>query len=626
MMDEGTDTDTAQGAPRLKRMGWESDESPRSLRRLASLVVAAIRLLWEATPRLLVLMVVLEITTAAAAAVSLLIVRDLVTRALELQQTHGAFGAIVPELVLLALALGLAGMASSVQNSVRLLMSERVEWLASEKVLDVACGVELDAFDAPGFHDLVQRAQNAGGRPYMVTQGLLSLGGAAAGALGLLGVLLVINPLLVPALLVGVIPLVLVAMLFGQEFHELSVRFTQDQRRRLYVRSLLTSREMAKEVRAFGLIEHFRGLNRRLFEERVADLRRLAGRGAGRSLLGSAGTAASVGATIGVLFWFVLARGMSFGAASAAAVAIVQLGSMLTGMAVNAGQLYEGSLFLGDHQVFRDRLPSLERALPSGPAPERFDLIRVEDLAFTYPGSTRPALDGVSLELRRGEVVALVGENGSGKTTLAKLLSQLYQPSSGRIWWDATDLATVDPRQLRRSVAVVFQDFPQYLLSAGANIGLGRVEALSDQGRIEAAAGQAGAHEFLEQLPQGYRTMLGRIFEDGVDLSIGQWQRVALARAFFRDAPLVILDEPTAALDARAEHDLFESIRGLFVGRTVLLISHRFSSVVSADRVFVLRNGRLIEQGTHAQLMAGADHYAELFRLQAAAYLEASET
>jgi ATP-binding cassette subfamily B protein len=217
--------------------------------------------------------------------------------------------------------------------------------------------------------------------------------------------------------------------------------------------------------------------------------------------------------------------------------------------------------------------------------------------------------------------VALVGENGSGKTTLAKLLCQLYRPQAGRVLWDRVDLAGVDPTDLRQSIAVVFQDFPQYLFSASTNIGLGRVDALDDEARIERAARQAGAHDFLDRLPDRYQTMLGKMFEGGADLSIGQWQRMALARAFFRDAPFIILDEPTAALDARAEHDLFESIRSLFEDRTVLLISHRFSSVLSADRIIVLKNGRLIEQGTHAELMREAGHYAELFTLQASAYL-----
>jgi ATP-binding cassette subfamily B protein len=229
---------------------------------------------------------------------------------------------------------------------------------------------------------------------------------------------------------------------------------------------------------------------------------------------------------------------------------------------------------------------------------------------------------GVSLEIGAGEIVALVGENGSGKTTLAKLLCRLYLPERGRVLWDGMDTATVDPDELRRSVAVIFQDFQRYHLPARDNIGLGRHDAADDLDAIRRAARQADADGFVAALPDGYDTMLGPEFTKGTDLSIGQWQRMALARAFFRDAPLVILDEPTAALDPRAEHELFERIRALLAGRTVLLISHRFSSVRAADRIYVMDGGQVAESGTHAELMAAGGQYAELFTLQASAYLE----
>jgi ATP-binding cassette, subfamily B, bacterial len=246
----------------------------------------------------------------------------------------------------------------------------------------------------------------------------------------------------------------------------------------------------------------------------------------------------------------------------------------------------------------------------------------VEDVSFTYPESDRPAVDGVSLEIGKGEIVALVGENGSGKTTLAKMLAGLYQPEKGRILWDDVDLADVDADELRRSVAVIFQDFERYLLPARENVGLGRKERIEDLEAIVEAAGRADANEFLAGLPEGYETMLGREFSGGFDLSIGQWQRVALARAFFRDAPFVILDEPTASLDARAESNLFDRMRELLHGRSVVLISHRFSSVRSADRIYVLHEGRVVEEGSHAELMERDGLYAELFTLQARAYVE----
>jgi len=248
--------------------------------------------------------------------------------------------------------------------------------------------------------------------------------------------------------------------------------------------------------------------------------------------------------------------------------------------------------------------------------PEPF--LELVDISKTYPGVV--ALDHVGLSVSRGEVIALVGENGSGKTTLAKLMAGLYQPDAGQVSWDGVDLAGIDPDLLHRQVAVIFQDFVRYHLPARDNIGLGRAEALGDLAAIRDAARFSGVDSVLLGLPSGYDTMLGPEFEGGTDLSVGQWQRVALARAFFRDAPFVILDEPTAALDPRAEHELFGRIRELLVGRTVLLISHRFSSVREADRIYVLESGRVTEHGTHQQLMAASGTYSELFTLQARSY------
>jgi ATP-binding cassette, subfamily B, bacterial len=239
--------------------------------------------------------------------------------------------------------------------------------------------------------------------------------------------------------------------------------------------------------------------------------------------------------------------------------------------------------------------------------------VAAEDVWFSYPGSDEPALRGVSLRIEPREVVALVGANGSGKTTLAKLLAGLYVPDRGRVILHGADTATADRAALRRQVAVVFQDFIRYALPARDNIALGRHERYGDDGAVTASAERAGVHGEIEALRDGYATQLGPVFLGGVDLSLGQWQKVALARLFFRDAPFVILDEPTAALDARAEHELFARIRELFGTRSVLVISHRFSTVRAADRIHVLDGGEVIEAGSHAELMARGGTYAELF-------------
>jgi ATP-binding cassette subfamily B protein len=296
------------------------------------------------------------------------------------------------------------------------------------------------------------------------------------------------------------------------------------------------------------------------------------------------------------------------------------LGGRLAFAGQSAGMLQESAMFINDFLAF-SRLAPAEPELAAGRhEPGSFGPITADEVTFSYPGSDRVALHDVSLRIEPGEVVALVGANGSGKTTLAKLLAGLYVPTSGRVCWDGRDTRDMDRRALLGGTAVVFQDFVRYALSARDNIALGRHERASDTAGIVRAARQAGADEDISGLPSGYETLLGPAFIDGTDLSTGQWQRLALARTFFRDAPLVILDEPTAALDARAEHDLFESIRTLFAGRTVLLISHRFSSVLSADRILVLADGKLVEEGTHAELMASPGLYAELFTLQAKAY------
>jgi ATP-binding cassette subfamily B protein len=286
-------------------------------------------------------------------------------------------------------------------------------------------------------------------------------------------------------------------------------------------------------------------------------------------------------------------------------------------------------LFLEDFTSFVAPTAAAHAADPSSPVPAvpplpPLSTLRVEAVTFQYPSSPAPCLHDVSIEIGAGEVVALVGENGSGKTTLAKVLAGLYPPLQGVVRWAEHDLRDFDPRAVRSSMTVLFQDFIRYHMTARENVGIGRWESIDDHEGIEAAARRAGADAALEALPARYDTWLGPEFFGGSDLSVGQWQRLALARAFFRDAELVVLDEPTSALDPRAEAELFSGMRALCAGRSVLLISHRFSSVRSADRIYVLQQGRIVEQGTHDELMVRGGVYAELFTLQASLYLGSS--
>jgi ATP-binding cassette subfamily B protein len=390
---------------------------------------------------------------------------------------------------------------------------------------------------------------------------------------------------------------------------------------RSYLFRVLTGTAAAKELRAFGIARVLADRYARLTEERTDALRRLIRKRLTLGLAGTLGGYAFTAIIVGALAYLALTGRVAAAGALASIPAVILLTQRLQSLSFGATSLYEGALFMEDLNSF---LKS-EGQIEPGPRAEPLDPIKtlsVEDVSFTYPGGVRPALDGLSMEIRGDEVVALVGENGSGKTTLAKLLCGLYSPDSGTIRWNGADLAQTGPLRARSSAAVLFQDFVRYMFTARENIGIGKAEQLDDLPAIRDAAEMAGADPFLRELPDGYETTLSAEFEGGVNLSGGQWQRVALARALVRKAPLLILDEPTASVDARAEIEIFDLIRRLGRGRATLLISHRFSTVMSADRIYVLQKGRVTEAGTHGELMLNDGLYAELYRLQARAFLD----
>jgi len=591
-------------------------------RDLPQLLADSLRLVWSAGRNIFLLTAALQLVAAVGVAVQLFVGKAVLDAVLgaggELQFSELA----VPLAALVAITVAL-DLAQAVQSEQSRVLGELVGRKAIDRVLDVSTRIDLLAFESPEFYDRLQRARAQGQfRALQTVNGLLGMVGAAVASVGLVAALATLQPLLLPFVLLGYVPLWIVASLNTRDLYHFSRGMTPSDRQRSYLQNVLMGRNSAKEVRAFNLASFLRQRYDRLYDERIAELQGLAKRRTARSLLGSLASSAVTVGTIGMLSWLYVSGRMSLAAAGAAIFGLYQLANRLNALHFSATSLYEATLFVRDYSSFLTLEPEVEAAEGKRRAPEGFDTLSLEGVSFTYPESDRAAVDGVSLEIRKGEIVALVGENGSGKTTLAKMLAGLYRPEKGRILWDDVDLAEVDADELRRSVAVIFQDFERYLLPARENVGLGRKERIEDLEAIVEAAGRADANEFLAGLPEGYETMLGREFSGGFDLSIGQWQRVALARAFFRDAPFVILDEPTASLDARAESNLFDRMRELLHGRSVVLISHRFSSVRSADRIYVLHEGRVVEEGSHAELMEREGLYAELFTLQARAYVD----
>jgi len=610
----------APGAPTIFEVGAAGSHRP--LRDLPRLVAGAVRIMWAAGRWQLSLTIALQVLSGIGLVAAVVLGRDLVNAILAADRSGGTLTDVLPDVLGLAALLALLGLGTAIQQSQRQLLSELVTRYAQGRILDIACRVELDAYERPGFHDRLARAQLGLHRAHQTVFSLVMLGGSVAQSIGSLVALLAVQPALAPLVVVAVLPAWVAASRHGEAFYRFAFGMTHADRERQYLASLLTGREQAQEVRAFGLAGHLRDRHERLYDERMQGLRAVVRSQLVWSAAGNlVGAAVIAGALIGLLA-LTLDDHVALGSAAAAATAIALLGQRLTYAGFGVANLMESAFFVDDFLSFVRAAEELPQSPSGGATRAAADPVEivVDEVSFTYPAGSEPALRGVSLNVQPGEVVALVGANGSGKTTLAKLIAGLYLPDGGAVRWDGVATAEADREALRARGAVVFQDFLRYVLPARENVGLGRHERLDDQVAIEAASARAGAHEDLSELSHGYATLLGPQFEGGTDLSVGQWQRVALARAFFRDAPLVILDEPTAALDARAEHELFERLRELLAGRSVLLISHRFSSVRAADRIYVLRKGEIVEHGTHQELVDAGGVYAELFTLQAAAY------
>lgn len=501
------------------------------------------------------------------------------------------------------------------------LLAERVSTSSSVRLMQHAATLDLEDFEDAEFQDRLERARRqTSGRMTLMSQlfaqaqDLVTVASLAAG-------LIVFAPWLIVLLIVALVPAFLGEAHFNAKSYSLDFGRTPERRELDYLRQAAASVETAKEVKIFGLNEFLIDRYRRLATSFYEANRRLALRRAGWG-----GLFTAVG-TIGYYFayayiaWRTLTGAFSVGDLTFLAGSFRRLRtlleSLLSGFSSVAGQ----ALYLDDLFTFFEVRPEIHSPADPLPFPRPIrEGFVFEDVGFIYPGAERWAVRHLSFTLKAAEVVALVGENGAGKTTLVKLLTRLYDPDEGRILLDGRDLRDYGLDELRGRMGVIFQDFVRYNLQAGDNIAVGRVEARGDQARIARAARRSQADEVIARLPNGYDQMIGKRFKNGVELSGGEWQKIAIARAYMREAEVLVLDEPTAALDARAEFEVFRRFKELSRGKTAVLISHRFSSVRMADHILVLADGRVEAQGTHEELMAQPGRYAELFELQAAGY------
>ena len=501
------------------------------------------------------------------------------------------------------------------------LLSERFTNATSIRLMEHAATLDLEDFEDAELQDKLDRARrqtmgrmNLMGQLFGQAQDAITVVSFAAG-------LLVYAPWLIVLLAVALIPAFIGESHFNSLNYSLNFQWTAERRQLEYIRQMGASVETAKEVKIFGLNRFFIERFRQLSDAFYGANRRLAGQRAfWGTLLAALGT---LGYYIAYAYiaWRTVRGDFSIGDLTFLAGSFRRLRQLLESLLVGFSQVAGQALYLDDLYSFF-AIEAEIRSKPDAiavPDPIRRGFV-FEEVGFRYEGSERWALRGLSFELHAGEVLALVGENGAGKTTLVKLLARLYDPDEGRILLDGRDLKDYDLDDLRANTGVIFQDFVRYHLTAAENIGVGLIEAMGDRARVEMAARKGMADEVVAGLPKGYDQIIGRRFKEGVDLSGGQWQKIAIARAYMRDAQVMILDEPTAALDARSEFEVFERFKELSDGKTAVLISHRFSSVRMADRILVLADGKVESSGTHDQLMAQGGRYAELFELQAAGY------
>ncbi len=576
-------------------------------------------------------MVLLRIARAFIPIATFWIGKLIIDGVLAARAGHGSMSLLGRYIVLELLIVASGEIMARVSALVESLLSDLFSNRMSVRLMEHAATLDLAQFENPEFYDHLERARRQTvGRIALLTQ-LLGIGQDFLTLVTLAGALVVNSPWLLLLLIVAIVPSFLGETHYASLGYSLLYRWTPERRQLDYLRYVGASDETAKEVHMFRLsgwlTRKYDELSQRFYDEnRKLSIRRAIV----STLLSFLGTLGYYGAYVIIVLSAVRGQ-ISVGTLTFLAASFGRGRDVIQSILMAASGVYEQALYLRDLFEFFDMKPTITTGVhaPPVPRPIREGFV-FENVGFQYPGSEeRWAVRGLNLTLRPGERIALVGENGAGKTTVTKLLARLYDPSEGRILLDGRDLREYDLDSVRATIGVIFQDFVRYDMRFDENIGVGEIDAVEQAlehaegpvpSLIQTAAEQSLAASLLPRFKEGYRQMLGRRFENGVELSGGEWQKVALARAYLRAAQVLILDEPTAALDARAEYEVFMRFSELVAGRTAVLISHRFSTVRMADRIVVLRNGQLEEEGTHEQLLERAGLYNELFSMQAAGY------
>lgn len=584
---------------------------------------AFFRLIWQVSPKMFLANVILRVVRAAIPVTTLYIGKLIIDEVVRLTQTSGE-----TDLSLLftyiALELLLAIISDAINRTTVLLDSLLGDKFANEssvRLMQHAGTLDLAQFEDADFYDKLERARRQTVRRTTLMTQVLSQFQSIITIGFLAAALVAFNPWLILLIMVAVVPAFLGESHFNERSYSLNTQWTPERRELDYFRFIGASDETAKEVKIFGLsdflVKHFSKLADKYY---LANRKVAIDRARWGSVFATIGTAGYYGAYIMIIVQTVNGQ-ISIGDLTFLAGSFSRLRTLLENVLNQFSSMAEGALYLQDFFDFFEMKPliAVNESSLAVPQPIQRGFI-FENVGFKYPNTDIWAVRNLSFTLHAGEKLALVGENGAGKTTIIKLLTRLYDPNEGRILLDGYDLREYNPVELREAIGVIFQDFVRYQMNASTNIAVGKIEEKDNRLRVDDAAYRGMADQVISKLPQGYEQMIGRRFAEGVNLSGGEWQKIAISRAYMRDAQLLVLDEPTAALDARAEYEVFRRFADLTEGKSAVLISHRFSTVRMADRILVLEKGGLLEIGTHEELLIKGGKYAELFDLQAQGY------